>query len=208
MSPRSMRWSTCGIAMLLKPLPLRDPKKTKSVALLGRQRAQQLDGALRQWHPVLAAALHAPSRYQPRLVFERNLGPLRADDLASASDGEDRKFQRASGHAFALSQLRHEGRHVAVGHARHDARPSPPAAARWQHFGRVVPKRQDCRPRDSHAPVAQSITVRIRPRTREAVSVCACQNGQPDSAQHRRSKTRKCRCSATERAPSADRRRS
>ena len=46
------------------------------------------------------------------LVVEIDLVPVRADHLAGAGGGKDREFQRPCGHAFALSQLRHEGRQL------------------------------------------------------------------------------------------------
>ena len=152
MSPRSMRLSTCGIAMLLKPLPPREPKKTKSLPFsVGSARSSAM-ARLGERDLVLLAALHAASRYRPRLVPEGDLGPLRADHLAGACGGEDGEFQRPCGHAFALSQLGHEGRQARGRAAPHGGRPWPLvralAAPRLSGFSSVP----DCRPCDSRAP--------------------------------------------------------
>ena len=132
-----MRLSTCVIAMLLKPLPARDPKKTKSLpSSVGSARSSSMARSDKR-HPVLLAALHASGRNHPSFVFEIDLVPLRADDLAGACGGEDREFQRPCGHAFALAQLRHEGRQLGVGHGgmvvdlRH-------LSARRQHLGQMA----------------------------------------------------------------------
>ena len=59
------------------------------VAVLGRQHAQQLDGAIRSgtrcsWPPFMR-----PAGTFQSFRIEIELGPLRADDLASACNGED-----------------------------------------------------------------------------------------------------------------------
>src|SRR5215470_8097499 len=58
---------------------------------------------IRQRDAMLAAGLHARARYDPNLIEQIKLRPLRADHLADPSRGQDCKFERARRDAFAAA---------------------------------------------------------------------------------------------------------
>src|SRR5262249_27986321 len=54
-----------------------------------------------------AAGLHARARYDPNLIEQIKLPPLRADHLADPTRSQDRKFEHTSCDAFANTKIAH-----------------------------------------------------------------------------------------------------